>query len=257
MRRAKEAGLTWPLPDTLQDAQLEPLMFPLPHNVHAEGRPVMDWPEVHKQLKLKGVTLQLLWEEHRRVHANGYGYSRCCELYAPWERTADPVMIQEHKAGDKLFVDYAGQTMPQRRLARERTERRRILLIHTDPRVQRLLSVSLRRHGYSAVCALDLCDATRTVDSDPPCLVISELDIRIDDNRTLRSANLTGDTTAPIPIIVLMPKHLSFDVLANWDGIDVDAWVKWPVDTFTLVYLVKRLLGDLEGEESLGIMEIM
>ena len=112
VRRAKEAGLEWPLPETLQDAQLEPLLFPPPQNIPANVRPVMDWPEVHKQLKRKGVTLQLLWEEYRRDHSNGYGYSRCCELYAEWERTADPRMIFEHKAGDKLFVDYAGHTMP-------------------------------------------------------------------------------------------------------------------------------------------------
>ena len=112
VRRAKEAGLQWPLPDTLQDAQLEPLLFPPAQRVSAELRPLMDWPEVHKELKRKGVTLQLLWEEHRRNHPNGYGYSRCCELYAAWEGAADPTMIQEHKAGDKLFVDYAGHTMP-------------------------------------------------------------------------------------------------------------------------------------------------
>ena len=72
----------------------------------------MDWPEVHKQLKRKGVTLQLLWNEHRRDHPNGYGYSRCCELYAAWVSTAEPRMTLEHKAGDTLFVDYAGLTMP-------------------------------------------------------------------------------------------------------------------------------------------------
>jgi transposase len=110
--RAKQAGLTWPLPDTLQDAQLEPLLFPPPQKIAATDRPTPNWPEVHKQLKRKGVTLQLLWEEYRRDHPHGYGYSRCCELYAAWEKTVDPIMIQEHKAGDKLFVDYAGQTMP-------------------------------------------------------------------------------------------------------------------------------------------------
>lgn len=112
VHRAKLAGVTWPLPDTLQDAQLEPLLFPPPQRIAATDRPIPNWPEVHKQLKRKGVTLQLLWEEYRRDHPNGYGYSRCCELYAAWEKTADPIMIQEHKAGDKLFVDYAGHTLP-------------------------------------------------------------------------------------------------------------------------------------------------
>lgn len=112
VRRAKEAGLSWPLPEDLQDAQLEPLLFPATPKAYAKGRPFMDWPEVHKQLKRKGVTLQLLWEEYRRDHPDGYGYSRCCEQYAAWKGAADPIMIQVHKAGDKLFVDYAGHTMP-------------------------------------------------------------------------------------------------------------------------------------------------
>jgi transposase len=112
VHRAKRAGLTWPLPEALQDEQLEHRLFPPPQKIAATERPVPDWPEVHKQLKRKGVTLQLLWEEYRRDHPNGYGYSRCCELYAVWAKTAEPRMIQEHKAGDKLFVDYAGQTLP-------------------------------------------------------------------------------------------------------------------------------------------------
>jgi transposase len=104
--------LTWPLPDTLQDAQLEPLLFPPPPQGADKERVVPDWREVHTQLKHKGVTLQLLWQEYRRLHTNGYGYSYFCERYAAWEHTAEPVLLQVHKAGDKLFVDYAGLTMP-------------------------------------------------------------------------------------------------------------------------------------------------
>lgn len=112
LRRAKLAGLTWPLPDTLQDAALNQLLFPPPTAVATANRPLPDWPEVHKQLKCKGVTLQLLAEEYRRNHPTGYAYSQFCRLYREWARTLDPTMIQEHKAGDKLFVDYAGHTMP-------------------------------------------------------------------------------------------------------------------------------------------------
>lgn len=112
VRRAKLAGLSWPLPDTLQDAALEQMLFPPSPKVPAKDRPLPDWPEIHKQLKRKGVTLQLLVEEFRSNHPNAYGYSRCCELYRAWAHTAEPTLIQEHKAGDKLFVDYAGHTMP-------------------------------------------------------------------------------------------------------------------------------------------------
>ena len=112
IHRATQAGLSWPLPEPLQDAQLEALLFPPPKRIAQKHRPLPDWPEVHKQLKRKGVTLQLLWEEYRHIHPNGYGYSCYCERYADWKQTAEPIMIQEHKAGDKLFVDYAGLTLP-------------------------------------------------------------------------------------------------------------------------------------------------
>ena len=113
LQRAKEAGLSWPLPEELQDALLEQRLFPPLPRVGAEDRPTVKWTDISKQLKRKGVTLRILWEKHRQDNPHGYCYSQYCKQYADWARTSpDPVMIQEHKAGDKLFVDYAGQTMP-------------------------------------------------------------------------------------------------------------------------------------------------
>jgi transposase len=113
VQRAKEAGLSWPLPEDLQDAQLEQRLFPARPRVGAVDRPAINWTDISKQLKRKGVTLRLLWEEHRQGNPRGYCYSQYCKMYAKWmQASPDPVMIQEHKAGDKLFVDYAGQTMP-------------------------------------------------------------------------------------------------------------------------------------------------
>ena len=66
---------------------------------------------MHGELRRKGVTLSLLWEEYRAAHPNGYGYSRFCELYTRWEGKLSPVMRQRHPAGERLFVDYAGATM--------------------------------------------------------------------------------------------------------------------------------------------------
>jgi transposase len=57
------------------------------------------------------VTLQLLWEEHRAVHPDGYGYSRYCELYRAWTVRLSPTMRQSHVAGERMFVDYAGTTL--------------------------------------------------------------------------------------------------------------------------------------------------
>jgi transposase len=56
--------------------------------------------------------LQLAWEEYRQVHPEGYGYSRFCELYGRWRRKQAVVLRQEHKPGEKGFVDWAGATIP-------------------------------------------------------------------------------------------------------------------------------------------------
>jgi len=113
LRRAREAGVAWPLPDDMTDAGLEARLYPA-STVLAEikaRRPQPDWPAIHRELKRKGVTLQLVWEEHRAGHAQGYGYSRFCELYRAWEGRLSPTMRQTHVGGEKLFVDYAGTTM--------------------------------------------------------------------------------------------------------------------------------------------------
>lgn len=111
VQRAARAGLSWPLPEGLLDDALEALLFP--PAAPAEGdRPLPDWQGVHDGLKGKGVTLYLLWEEYRALHPAGYGYSRFCDLYRAWAGKLPVWMRQEHKAGEKLFVDYAGMTMP-------------------------------------------------------------------------------------------------------------------------------------------------
>jgi transposase len=108
IRRARRAGLTWPLPEALTDAALERLLYPLAPVTAKDRRPQPDWAAVHRELRRPGVTLQLLWEEHRGVHPDGYGYSRWCELYRSWERRLSPTMRQLHVAGERMFVDYAG-----------------------------------------------------------------------------------------------------------------------------------------------------
>jgi transposase len=108
---ARAAGLSWPLPEGLKPEQLRAKLFP---SKGASGReiPPPDWPYVHKELKRKGVTLSLLWIEYRQEHPDGYGYSQFCHRYREWKKPLNPTMRQKHKAGEKLFVDYAGQTVP-------------------------------------------------------------------------------------------------------------------------------------------------
>lgn len=112
LRRAEEAGLGWPLPPDLGDAELDRRLFPPPPDVAPGSRPFPDWAEVHQELRGKGVTLFLLWEEYKQNDSNGYQYSWFCEQYRKWAEKIDVVMRQEHRAGEKLFVDYAGQTVP-------------------------------------------------------------------------------------------------------------------------------------------------
>jgi transposase len=112
LRRAAEAGLAWPLPADLDEATLERQLFPPPPSLPAQTRGVPDWSRVHQELKRKGVTLFLLWQEYRETHPEGYQYSWFCDHYRAWQGKLDVVMRQDHRAGEKLFVDYAGQSMP-------------------------------------------------------------------------------------------------------------------------------------------------
>jgi transposase len=112
VKRAEAAGLSWPLAGEFDDAKLEAKLFPLPVAIAAERRDVPDWSVVHREVKRKGVTLQLLWDEYKAANPEGYQYSWFCEHYRCWLGKVDVVMRQDHRAGEKLFVDYAGQTVP-------------------------------------------------------------------------------------------------------------------------------------------------
>jgi len=111
IRRARRAGLTWPLPEELSDEDLEQRLFPPPAAASKKPRPQPDWAAIHQELRRPGVTLQLLWGEHRNVHPDGYGYSRFVERFREWEARLTPTMRQTHVAGERLFVDYAGTTL--------------------------------------------------------------------------------------------------------------------------------------------------
>lgn len=109
LRRARAAGLSWPLAEELDDAELEKRLFPAPLVIPAQERPQPDWAEVHKELRRPGVTLFLLWQEYREVHSRGYQYSRFCEIYRRFAKKLSPSMRQVHRAGEKAFVDFSGK----------------------------------------------------------------------------------------------------------------------------------------------------
>jgi len=110
LNRFAANGLTWPT--ALSDVELERSLFPPAPTVPSEQRPMPDWAWVHAELRRPGVTLALLWQEYRLSHPQGFQYSWFCEHYRLWAAKVDVVMRQEHRAGEKLFVDYAGQTVP-------------------------------------------------------------------------------------------------------------------------------------------------
>ena len=113
LKRAQAAGLTWPLPEGWDDRRLEEALFgPAPRRLYESRKPAPDFAHLHEELQgYPHLTLQLAWEEYRQVHSDGYAYSRFCELYQQWRQQLDVVLRQEHKAGEKLFVDYAGDTI--------------------------------------------------------------------------------------------------------------------------------------------------
>jgi len=111
LRRFAEAGLSWPLSNALADTELEAKLFPPAPSVPTAERAEPDWAALHREMRRPGVTLMLLWQEYRANHPQGFAYSWFCEHYRIWVGRLDVVMRQEHRAGEKLFVDYAGPTV--------------------------------------------------------------------------------------------------------------------------------------------------
>jgi len=111
--RAEWAGLSWPLPDELDETALDRLLYPPAVKPEPPNpRFLPDWANLHQELKKKSVTLMLLWQEYKESHPDGYQYSHFCERYRIYAKKLDLSMRQVHRAGEKLFVDYSGQTIP-------------------------------------------------------------------------------------------------------------------------------------------------
>jgi transposase len=115
IQRFDKSQLSWPLPDGIDDAQLERLLFLKPQTDSSctrPRRPPADWAYIHKELRRKAVTLMLLWQEYKEQHPDGLQYSQFCQRYRNWAQRIEPVMRIEHRAGQSMFVDYAGMTVP-------------------------------------------------------------------------------------------------------------------------------------------------
>ena len=94
----------------MSDTELEKIIKNKKGRKKQSDRPQPEFDYIHQELRRKGVTLQLLWEEYKEFHPNGYGRTQFCDLYKSWNRKLDLSMRQNHKAGEKMFVDYSGQT---------------------------------------------------------------------------------------------------------------------------------------------------
>ena len=111
---SQAAGVEWPLPENWGDPEIERALFPQrPAPAVWRKHPEPDWARIHVELQThKDLTLQLVWQEARENDPAGYSYSRFCDLYRRWVKKLDLVLRQEHRAGEKMFVDYAGATIP-------------------------------------------------------------------------------------------------------------------------------------------------
>jgi transposase len=109
---ARAAGVDWAQAQALSDQELQARLYK-PPVARASRHLEPDFAHIHRELRRPGVTLQLLWEEYQQQHAGqAYKYSAYCEKYQAWSRQLKRSMRQTHEAGDKLFVDYAGQSVP-------------------------------------------------------------------------------------------------------------------------------------------------
>ena len=111
LQRAEEGGVKWPLAPETSDGALWELLRAAQRPPEAAGRALPDMAQVHRELHRPGVTLQLVWEEYRREHPDGYAYTQFCEYYKRFRGQLEPSLRQTYRAGEKLFVDWAGQTI--------------------------------------------------------------------------------------------------------------------------------------------------
>ncbi len=110
VRRASAAGITWPLAEDMGDDALEALLYP--RQEKDTSRPLPDMAYLHRELARKGVTLALLWEEYAAEHPQDhYSYPQLARRYRAWRDGLDVSMRQVHKAGERMYSDFAGEKL--------------------------------------------------------------------------------------------------------------------------------------------------
>lgn len=111
--KAEVLALDWEAIEKLDDRHLAAKIYPQADTAKSSHKVLPDWVDIYRELKRKGMTKQLLWEEYTQQYPNkSFSYAQYCHLYRDWLKKQKRSMRQTHKAGEKLFVDYAGQTVP-------------------------------------------------------------------------------------------------------------------------------------------------
>ncbi len=111
--KAESQELDWETIEKLDDSHLTAKIYSQADTAKSSHKELPDWVEIYRELKRKGMTKQLLWEEYTQQYPNrSFSYAQYCRLYRDWLKKQKRSMRQTHKAGEKLFVDYAGQTVP-------------------------------------------------------------------------------------------------------------------------------------------------
>ncbi len=180
--RAEAAGLGWPLPEAVGQTELEARLCAVapPRIAGTPPPPVPDWAHLHAELRRPNVTLRLLSQEYIRTDPSGLKYSRFCERYQQWRKTLEPPLRQVHVPGEKMFVDWAGQTVPIRNGADGITQPASLFVaaLEVSGKIfaeafpeQKLHSwISAHVHAYQfygGVAALTVPDNTRTAVVEP------------------------------------------------------------------------------------------
>jgi transposase len=106
--RYKEKNLTWPEVLQMDDNELASKLYP--QEINSSKRPLPDYDYIHKELMHKGVTLLLLWQEYKEKYPDGVQYTQFCDHYLTWRKLRNISMHQIHRAGEKMFTDWAGLT---------------------------------------------------------------------------------------------------------------------------------------------------
>ena len=116
LKRALASGLGWEEARGMEDDAVEARLFRMVGKCEPPSRTPIDFPWVHRELRRSGVTLMLLWNEYAEASRQGpmmgmapYGYSQFCDLFARYQGQVDLTMRQEHRAGEKVFIDYSGK----------------------------------------------------------------------------------------------------------------------------------------------------